>query len=105
MNSRLKKCLESKAVLTLLAIVIAFFVGAIVLFAAGVNPILAYTTLLKNIFGNLKYMAWSVVYATPLIFTGLSVGCDSYSIMYFSCDSGRSYLGNYCGIFAGEMGD
>ncbi len=73
MNSRLKKCLESKAVLTLLAIVIAFFVGAIVLFAAGVNPILAYTTLLKNIFGNLKYMAWSVVYATPLIFTGLSV--------------------------------
>ena len=52
MNSRLKKCLESKAVLTLLAIVIAFFVGAIVLFAAGVNPILAYTTLLKNILGD-----------------------------------------------------
>lgn len=68
-----KKILESKALLTFIAILTAFLVGAVVLLIAGVSPVLAYSTLLRSIFGSPKYLAWSVVYATPLIFTGLSV--------------------------------
>lgn len=73
MKSKGRKLLESKALLTFVAILFAFVVGALVLLIAGVSPLLAYSTLLHSVFGSPKYLAWSVVYATPLIFTGLSV--------------------------------
>lgn len=61
------------AINTILAILVGFLIGAILLAVVGINPLEAYGVLVANIFGKPKYMAWSIVYATPLILTGLSV--------------------------------
>ena len=64
---------NSSVTYTLIAIVTGFIVGAILLAAIGISPVAAYGKLLDGIFGKGKYIAWSIVYASPLILTGLSV--------------------------------
>ena len=68
-----KKILDSSLLYTLIAIVIGFIVGAILLVAIGVNPGEAYAKLFNGVFSKPKFFTYSIVYAAPLIFTGLSV--------------------------------
>lgn len=70
---KLKNLLESNVLYTALAIIIGFVIGAIFLAAAGISPAAAYGKLLDGVFGKPKFMVWTLVYASPLIFTGLSV--------------------------------
>lgn len=72
MNKK-SKILNENAVYTFVAIIIGFLVGAVLLAAAGIHPAAAYGKLADGVFGQVKYIAWSIVYAAPLIFTGLSV--------------------------------
>jgi simple sugar transport system permease protein len=58
---------------TLLAIFIGFFAGAVILVVTGFNPFQAYGTLFTGVFGSVKNLIYAVQYATPIIFTGLSV--------------------------------
>ncbi|MDR2864022.1 MAG: ABC transporter permease [Spirochaetaceae bacterium] len=58
---------------TLLAVFIGLFVGAIVLAVTGFNPFFAYATLIQGVFGSGKNLMYAIQYATPIIFTGLSV--------------------------------
>jgi simple sugar transport system permease protein len=58
---------------TMLAIFIGFFAGAVILVITGFNPFTAYGVLFAGIFGSLKNILYAVQYATPIIFTGLSV--------------------------------
>ncbi len=59
--------------LTIISISIGFLVGAVVLWIAGFNPLEAYGAILRGIFSKPKYISYVVIYATPLIITGLSV--------------------------------
>lgn len=68
-----KGILYSNAFYTLLSIVLGFVVGAVLLLFAGISPAAAYGQLVNGVFGKLKNMIWAVIYASPLIFTGLSV--------------------------------
>lgn len=70
---KLKNLLESNVLYTALAIIIGFVIGAIFLAVAGISPAAAYGKLLDGVFGKPKFMIWTLVYASPLIFTGLSV--------------------------------
>lgn len=72
-KSILQTIKDSNFTYTLLAIVLGFIVGAILLAVIGISPALAYGKLIDGIFSKPKYLAWSVVYASPLILTGLSV--------------------------------
>ena len=72
-NKILNAIKNSSVTYTLIAIVTGFIVGAILLAAIGISPVAAHGKLLDGIFGKGKYIAWSVVYASPLILTGLSV--------------------------------
>ena len=65
--------LSSNAFYTLISIIIGFIVGALLLSFAKINPMVAYKQLFNGIFGKPKFMAWCLIYAAPLIFTGLSV--------------------------------
>jgi simple sugar transport system permease protein len=58
---------------TLLAIFIGLFAGAVILVITGFNPFEAYITLFSGIFGSFKNLMYAAQYATPIIFTGLSV--------------------------------
>jgi general nucleoside transport system permease protein len=57
---------------TLLSIFIGFLFGAIMLIIAGLDPILIYKTLFIGIFSQPKFVMWSIVYATPIMLTGLA---------------------------------
>ncbi|MDR1095632.1 MAG: ABC transporter permease [Spirochaetaceae bacterium] len=58
---------------TLLAIFIGLLAGSVILLVTGFNPLAAYKTLFSGIFGSFKTVMYMVQYATPIIFTGLSV--------------------------------
>ena len=68
-----KSFLESNVLYPLIAIIIGFIIGAIFLVTVGIRPIEAYGKLIDGVFGKPKFMMWTLVYAAPLIFTGLSV--------------------------------
>lgn len=68
-----KKILSGAPIVTLTSILMGFFLGAVVLLIAGFNPIEAYWVILKGIFSRPKYISYVIIYATPLIITGLSV--------------------------------
>ncbi len=68
-----KQLTDSPVFITLVSIVLGLLVGAIVLLIIGYNPIEAYKVILIGIFSKPKYMSWTVIYATPIILTGLSV--------------------------------
>lgn len=72
MNKK-KSILESNVFYTLIAIAAGFIIGAVFLLIAGISPAVAYGKLLNSIFGKPKYLFWTLIYASPLIFTGLSV--------------------------------
>lgn len=55
------------------SILFALLFGAVLLYAAGANPIDAYQAMLKGSFGTSYNFSETLVRATPLIFTGLSV--------------------------------
>ena len=71
--SKKNSILSSNAFYTLISIVIGFIVGAILLSIAKINPLDAYKQLFNGVFGKPKFMVWCLIYAAPLIFTGLSV--------------------------------
>lgn len=58
---------------TILSILLGLIVGAIIIFISGYNPVEAYRLMIEGVFSKPKYMAWTVIQATPLILTGLSV--------------------------------
>ncbi|THB72170.1 MAG: ABC transporter permease [Desulfobulbaceae bacterium] len=59
--------------LTIFSTILGFSIGAIVLAIAGFNPAEAYWAIIRGIFSKPKYMSYVIIYATPLIITGLSV--------------------------------
>ena len=71
MNKK-KSILESNVLYTIIAIIAGFLIGAIFLMVAGISPAVAYGKLFSSIFSKPKYLVWTLVYASPLIFTGLS---------------------------------
>ncbi|MBQ3104384.1 MAG: ABC transporter permease [Lachnospiraceae bacterium] len=70
---KIKNILETNVLYTLIAIVIGFVIGALFLAVAGISPGAAYAKLIDGVFGRPKYLVWTMVYGSPLIFTGLSV--------------------------------
>jgi len=59
--------------LTIISIIMGLLVGAVILLVAGYNPLQAYSVILKGIFSKPKYMSYTIIKATPLIITGLSI--------------------------------
>lgn len=58
---------------SLLAVVIAFIIGAGIILYLGENPVEAYTYLFKGAFVGRRAIARTLLEATPMIFTGLAV--------------------------------
>jgi len=61
-----------KVVTPLIAILLAFLVGGMIIVSIGKSPIEAYLFLFKGAFGSESALATTLVKATPLIFTGLA---------------------------------
>ncbi len=62
-----------EALLPLLAVPVAFLIGAIMLVVLGVNPLEAYGALVQGAFGDVSGLTQTLVKATPLLLVGLGV--------------------------------
>ena len=100
-KSLLNTIKDSSVTYTLIAILTGFIVGAILLAAIGISPVAAYGKLIDGIFGKGKYIAWSVVYASPLILTGLSVAFSFRTGVFNIGAEGQFVVGSMAACIVG----
>lgn len=100
-----KRILNGNILYTLIAIIIGFVAGAVLLFAAGIDPGAAYAKLADGIFGQTKFMTWSIVYASPLIFTGLSVAFSFKTGVFNIGAEGQFVVGSLAACVVGIVAD
>lgn len=100
-----EKLLQSNVLYTLLSIVIGFLVGALLLKLAHINPLDAYGRLREGIFGKPKYIVWSIVYATPIILTGLSVAFSFRTGVFNIGAEGQFVVGSMAACIVGIFVD
>lgn len=62
-----------RAAMPILAILIALLVGAVMLLLLKANPLTAYGTMVKGVFGTMSGFTQSLVKATPLLLVGLGI--------------------------------
>ncbi len=68
----MEKLIKIQLTNIILATVVGFILGGIVLVLTGYNPLEAYGALFSGIFSKPKYIAQVVIKSTPIILTGLS---------------------------------
>lgn len=101
-KSLLRTIKDSSVLYTLIAIITGFIVGAILLAVIGISPIAAYGRLIEGIFGKPKYLAWSIVYASPLILTGLSVAFSFKTGVFNIGAEGQFVVGSLAAVVVGS---
>ena len=101
-KSLLQTIKDSSVLYTLIAIITGFIVGAILLAVIGISPIAAYGRLIEGIFGKPKYLAWSIVYASPLILTGLSVAFSFKTGVFNIGAEGQFVVGSLAAVVVGS---
>ncbi len=83
------------------AILLAFFVGAILILINKQNPLLAYRALLQGAFGKPYRIANTIQRAVPLTLTGLSVAVAFKAGVWNIGSEGQLYLGAFAAAWAG----
>ncbi len=99
----IRKILDSNLLYTVIAIIIGFAIGAIFLAAAGISPAVAYGKLINGVFGKPKFMVWTLVYASPLIFTGLSVAFSLKTGVFNIGAEGQFVVGSLAACVVGVL--
>ena len=92
---------SSTFVLAILSILLGLFIGGVILLFAGYNPVQAYTQMMVGIFSQPKYISWTIVRATPLIFTGLSVAFAFQTGLFNIGAEGQFIVGTIVAMLAG----
>lgn len=100
-----KGILYSNALYTFLAIIVGFLVGALLLTVAGISPMEAYAKLIEGIFSKPKFITWCIVYASPLIFTGLSVAFSFKTGVFNIGAEGQFVVGSLAACVVGILFD
>ncbi len=92
----------------LIAILISFAIGAIIMLATGNDPILAYGALLRGAFGSPLAVGRTLLNATPLIFTGLAVAVAFRAGLFNIGGEGQFFIGAItaavAGVYLGSLG-
>ncbi|MEG1958010.1 MAG: ABC transporter permease [Lachnospiraceae bacterium] len=104
MNKK-KSLKDSDVLFTLIAILIGFIFGAIMLKIAKISPMEAYVSLFNGVFSRPKNMIWSVIYATPLILTGLSVAFSFRTGVFNIGAEGQFVVGTLAACCVGILVD
>ena len=71
--SKLEKFLRGRLAAAIAAVIVGFVISAVVLAAAGYDPIQTFAQLANGAFGKPKYIANVFIKATPILLTGVSV--------------------------------
>lgn len=87
------------------AIILGLLVGAIAMLAGGFDPILAYQSLLKKVFGDVYNFGETIRQITPLIFTGLSVAFAFRTGLFNIGAEGQFIMGMIASTYVGVTFD
>lgn len=87
--------------LPVVAIVASFLIGSVFLLIVNVNPIEAYSALVKGAFGNSRLITTTIIKTIPLIFTGLAVTLAYRAGTFNIGAEGQLYLGALFAVWAG----
>ena len=90
------------AITPLMALIIAFLLGAVLMFLQGADPLLAYQSLFYNAFGTAEGIAESLGKATPLIFSGLAVTVGIRAGLFNIGAQGQLIAGALAAAWAGH---
>src|SRR5215204_4155130 len=85
----------------LVAVLMAFVVGAIIILLIKDNPFETYGILLANSFGSVKDIGWTLFLATPLIFTGLAVAVAFRCGLFNIGAEGQLYVASFATAWVG----
>ena len=92
----------------LIAIVISFLIGAIIMLATGNNPLIAFGALFRGAFGDPLAIGRTLLTATPLIFTGLAVAVAFRAGLFNIGGEGQFFIGAitaaWLGVSLGFLG-
>ncbi len=99
--SRKKSIFDNPVFLTLMAILVGFIVGAVFLTVMGYDPVLVYTTMISGALSKPRFLSYSVVYATPLIFVGLSVAFSFRTGVFNIGAEGQFVVGSMAACLVG----
>lgn len=99
MNMLTKKYLTP--ITSVIALIFALFVGAIVIALNGNNPIAAYGALIEGSFSSIPHLASTLSIATPLIFTGLGVAVAFKAGVANIGAEGQLYMGGMAAALIG----
>lgn len=86
---------------TLISIILGFIVGGIILAYAGFDPLNSYVVMINGVIGQPRYIAWTIVYATPLILTGLSVAFAFKTGLFNIGAEGQYIVGSFTAALVG----
>jgi general nucleoside transport system permease protein len=88
---------------SVLAVVLALGIGAVLIAAWGVNPLVAYGALLDGAFGNWNSFAETLLRSAPLTLTGLAVAIAFRGGAFNIGAEGQLFLGATAAVFVGLM--
>jgi general nucleoside transport system permease protein len=95
-------------VFPLVAILLSLVIGAVIVLATGNNPIAAYAALFGGAFGSATGIGRTLLYTTPLIFTGLAVAVAFRAGLFNIGGEGQLYIGAvtaaWLGVSLGVLG-
>ena len=97
----LEKFLRSRFAAALVAVLVGLLVAAVVLVAAGFNPIASFGALLHGAFGKPKYIANVIIKATPILLTGVSVAFAFKTGLFNIGAEGQYILGTVLATIVG----
>ncbi|WP_151732898.1 ABC transporter permease ['Paenibacillus yunnanensis' Narsing Rao et al. 2020] len=91
---RLKKIFATDSyIVPIVAVIMGFIVGAIVMLIGGYDPIAAYSSLFQRVFGSSYDFGEAIREMTPLMFTGLAVAFAFRSGMFNIGADGQVLIG------------
>ena len=96
-----KSFLNDTFLFSILSVALGLLVGAIALILSGHNPITVYAALIDGIIGKPKYMAWTIIRATPLILTGLSIAFAFKTGLFNIGAEGQFIVGSLVAVLVG----
>jgi simple sugar transport system permease protein len=95
-------------VFPLIAILLSFAIGAVIVLATGNNPITAYAALTEGAIGDPLALGRTLLYTTPLIFTGLAVAVAFRAGLFNIGGEGQLFMGAitaaWLGVSLGSLG-